>query len=117
MDKNERGRKSLGDVERSELPNTATTDENIANQMVLDDRRIKVRDSRGYEHVKRTCLSHIKSTFRLRKAVRVSGAAFAHVRPKRMSISNALLAQFWRQLIAVDPCFSNCGARPPRRTG
>ena len=40
------------------------------HEMVLDDRRIKVRDSRGYEHVKRTCLSHIKSTFRHEKAVR-----------------------------------------------
>ena len=82
-----RGRESLGDDERSERPKTAITDENIANvhQMVLDDRRIKVRDSRGYEHVKRTCLSHIKSTFRNEKAVRAVGAAFAHVRPKTCS--------------------------------
>ncbi|GFW41870.1 histone-lysine N-methyltransferase SETMAR [Trichonephila clavipes] len=44
-----RGRKRLGDVERLGCPNTATTDENIAKvqQMLLDDRRIKVRDSRG----------------------------------------------------------------------
>ncbi|GFX01734.1 HTH_48 domain-containing protein [Trichonephila clavipes] len=35
-----RGRKSLGNIERSRRPNTATTDENIAkvHQMVLDDR-------------------------------------------------------------------------------
>ncbi|GFX22224.1 HTH_48 domain-containing protein [Trichonephila clavipes] len=41
-----RGRKSLGDVERSGRPSTATTDENIAkvHQMVLDDRRIKVKE-------------------------------------------------------------------------
>src|SRR5436190_10871232 len=56
-----RGRKSLGDAERLGRPKTATTDENIAkvHEMMLDDRRIKMRDSRGYEHVKRTCLSHI----------------------------------------------------------
>ncbi|GFY25143.1 HTH_48 domain-containing protein [Trichonephila clavipes] len=37
-----RGRKSLGDDERSGRPNTATTVENIAqvHQMVLDDHRI-----------------------------------------------------------------------------
>ncbi|GFU63855.1 HTH_48 domain-containing protein [Trichonephila clavipes] len=36
------GRKSLGEVERSRRPNTATTDENISKvyQMVLDDHRI-----------------------------------------------------------------------------
>ena len=40
------GRKSLGDDERSWHPKTATTDENIAkvHQMMLDDRRIKVRE-------------------------------------------------------------------------
>ena len=41
-----RGRKSLGDDEHSGRPKTATTDENIAkvHQMVLDDRRIKMRE-------------------------------------------------------------------------
>ncbi|XP_018353526.1 PREDICTED: putative uncharacterized protein FLJ37770 [Trachymyrmex septentrionalis] len=39
-----RGRKSLGDDERSGRPKTATADENIAkvHQIVLDDRRIKI---------------------------------------------------------------------------
>ncbi|GFS92368.1 HTH_48 domain-containing protein [Trichonephila clavipes] len=39
-----RGRKSLGDDERSGRPNTAITDENIAkvHQMLLDDSRIKL---------------------------------------------------------------------------
>ena len=108
-----RGRKSLGDDGRSGRPKTATTGKNIAkvHQMVLDDRRIKERDSGGYQHVKRTCLSHIKSTFRHEKAVRALGAAFAHGRPKTCSNehSNALLAQFWRnkselwpRLITVD---------------
>ena len=84
-----RGRKSLGDDECSGRPKTATTDENVAkvHQMVPDDRRIKVRerDSRGYEHVKRTCLSHIKSTFSHERAIRALGAAFAHDRPKTCS--------------------------------
>ena len=41
-----RGRKSLGDSERSGRPKTASIDENIAkvHQMVPDDRRIKVRE-------------------------------------------------------------------------
>ena len=41
-----RGRKSLGDNERSCHTKIATTDENIAkvHQMVLDDRRMKVRE-------------------------------------------------------------------------
>ena len=41
-----RGRKSLGDDERSGRPKTATTDEDIAkvHQMVIDDRRIKERE-------------------------------------------------------------------------
>ncbi|GFT72908.1 HTH_48 domain-containing protein [Trichonephila clavipes] len=82
-----RGRKSLGDDERAGRPNTATIDENIAkvHQMVLNDHQIKVRDSRSYEHVKRTCLSYFKSTFRHEKAVCALGAAFASVRPKTCS--------------------------------
>ncbi|GFT01466.1 hypothetical protein TNCV_269851 [Trichonephila clavipes] len=81
-DEFKRGRKSLGDDKRSGRTNTATTDENIAkvHQMVLDDHLIY---SRGYEHVKRTYLSHIKSTFRDEKDVRALGAPFAHVRQKR----------------------------------
>ena len=45
-DEFKRGRKSLGDGERSGGPKTATTDENIAkvHQMELDDCRIKVRE-------------------------------------------------------------------------
>ncbi|GFX50631.1 histone-lysine N-methyltransferase SETMAR [Trichonephila clavipes] len=41
-----RSHKSLGDDESSGRPNTAPTNENIAkvHQMVLDDRRIKVRE-------------------------------------------------------------------------
>ena len=44
-DQFKRGRKNLGDDERSGRPKTATTNENFAkvHQMVLDDHRIKVR--------------------------------------------------------------------------
>ena len=82
-----RERKSFGGNERSGRPKTATTDENIAevHQMVPDDCRINVRESRGYEHVRRTCLSHIKLIFRREKAVRALGAAFAHGRSKTCS--------------------------------
>ena len=61
-------RKSLGDDECSGRLETATTDENIAkvHQMVLDDRRIKVReiaevtnDSRGQKNVFLTYLINI----------------------------------------------------------
>ena len=52
-------------------------------------------------------MSHIKSTFRHEKAVRVLGAT--DQKRVRMNISNALLAQFgsnksefWRRLITVD---------------
>ncbi|GFW64917.1 HTH_48 domain-containing protein [Trichonephila clavipes] len=40
-----RGRKSLGDIERSGRPNTVTTDKNIAkvHQMALEDHRVKVK--------------------------------------------------------------------------
>src|SRR5436190_14865022 len=64
-----RGRKSLGDDERSGRPKTATTDENIAkvHEMVLDDRRIKVREiakvmNMSKERVCHIKYSHIKST-------------------------------------------------------
>ena len=52
----ERGRKSLGDDERSGRsgrPKTATTDENIikVQHMMLDDCRIKVREIAGFINV------------------------------------------------------------------
>ena len=56
-----RGRKSLGDVERSGRPKTATTDENIAkvHQMVLDDRRMKVREIAVVMNMSKECVCHI----------------------------------------------------------
>ena len=70
---------------------------------MLDDHRIKVReiaDGGGYEHVKKMCLSHIKSTFRHEKAVRALGAAFAHGRPKTYSNE-----YFQRSVGAINPSF------------
>ncbi|GFV54175.1 HTH_48 domain-containing protein [Trichonephila clavipes] len=103
-----RGRKSLGDDERSGRPNTATTDETIAkvHQMGLDDRRIKVKGyHRGYEHVKRTCLSPINSKFRHEKAVHVLGAILAHVRPK--TCSNEHFQRSVGALGAINPSFGD----------
>ncbi|GFW45569.1 histone-lysine N-methyltransferase SETMAR [Trichonephila clavipes] len=78
--------------------------------MVLDDRRIKVRNSRGYEHVKRTCLSHIKSTFMRKLSTRwVPRLLTLDQKRVRKNFPNALSAQFmrnksefWRRLITVD---------------
>ncbi|GFW76988.1 mariner Mos1 transposase [Trichonephila clavipes] len=108
-----RGHKSLGDYERSVHPNTATTDENIAkvHQMVLVDRRIKVRDSRGYEHVKK-CVCHILNQhlgMRKLSARWMPRLLTLDQKRVRKNISNALLAQFrcnkskfWSLLITVD---------------
>ncbi|GFY18111.1 histone-lysine N-methyltransferase SETMAR [Trichonephila clavipes] len=61
-------------------PSTATTDVSIANvhQMVLDDRRIKVREIAEVMNMSKDRVCHVKSTFRHEKAVRTFGAAFAH---------------------------------------
>ena len=82
-----RGHKILENYERSGCPKIVTTDENITqvHQMVLYDHRIKERESRGYEHVKITYLSHIKSTFRHEKTVRALGVMFAPIRPRTCS--------------------------------
>ena len=56
-----RDRKSLEDDERSGRPKTATTDENIAKvqQMVLDDRRIKVREIAEVMNMSKERVCHI----------------------------------------------------------
>ena len=56
-----RGRKSSGDDERSGRSKTATTDENIArvHQMVLDDRRIKVREMAAVMNTSQERACHI----------------------------------------------------------
>ncbi|XP_030758168.1 protein GVQW3-like [Sitophilus oryzae] len=53
--------KSLGDDERSGHPKIATTDDNIAkvHQMVLDDRRIKVREIAEVKNRSKERICHI----------------------------------------------------------
>ena len=55
------GCKGLGDDERSGRPKIATTDENIAkvHQMVLDDRRIKVREVAEVMNMSKERVCHI----------------------------------------------------------
>ena len=109
-----RGRKSLGDDERSGCPKTATTDENIAkvHQMVLEDHRIKVRQiakitNMSKERVCYTLNQHFG--MRMLSARWVSRLLTLDQKRVRMNISSALLAQFrrnkyefWRRLITVD---------------
>ncbi|KAJ0176850.1 hypothetical protein K1T71_008029 [Dendrolimus kikuchii] len=54
-------RKSLADDESSGRPETATIDENIAkvHQMVLDDRRIKVREIAEVRNISKERVCHI----------------------------------------------------------
>jgi len=109
-----RGRKSLGDDERSGRPKTATADENIAkvHQIVLDDRRIKVREIAEVMKMSKERVCHIlhehlgMTKLSARWVPRLLTLDQKRV---RMNISNALLAQFrcnksefWRRLITVD---------------
>ena len=105
-----RGRTSLGDDERSGRPKIATTDENIAkvHQMVLDDRRIKVREIVEVMNMskERVCyILHQHLDMRKLSARWVPRLLTL----KRMNISNAVLAQFrhnksefWPRLVTVD---------------
>ena len=109
-----RGRKSLGDDERSGRPKTATTDENVAmvHQMVLDDRRIKVKEIAEVMNMPKERVCHILNQHSgMRKlSVRwVPRLLTVNQKRVRMNISNALLAQFrrnkskfFRRLITVD---------------
>ena len=109
-----RGRKSLGDDERSGRPKTATTDENIAkvHEMVLDDRRIKVREIAEVMNMSKERVCHILNQhldMRKLSARWVPRLLTLDQKRVRMKISRALLAQFrrnksefWRRLITVD---------------
>lgn len=109
-----RGRKSLGDDERSGRPKTVTTDDNIAkvHQMVLDDRRIKVREIAEAMKMSKERVCHILNQdlgMRKLSARWVPRLLTLDQKRVRMNISNALLAQFrrnksefWRRLITVD---------------
>ncbi|XP_030749345.1 protein GVQW3-like [Sitophilus oryzae] len=109
-----RNRKSLGDYERSGRPKTATTDDNIAkvHQILLDDRRIKVREIAEVMNISKERVGHILNQdlgMRKLSACWVPRLLTLDQKPVRMNISNAMLAQFrrnksefWRRLITVD---------------
>lgn len=109
-----RGRKSLGDDDRSGRPKTSTSDDNIAkvHEMVLDDRRIKVREIAEVMKMSKERVCHIlKEELHMRKlsARWVPRLLTLDQKRVRMNISNALLAlfrrnksEFWRRLITVD---------------
>ncbi|GFY05155.1 histone-lysine N-methyltransferase SETMAR [Trichonephila clavipes] len=109
-----RGCKSLGDVESSGRPNTATTDENIAkvHQMLLDDRRIKMREIAEVMNMSKERVCHILNQhlgMRKLSARWVPRLLMLDQKRVRKSISNALVAQFrrnksefWHRLITVD---------------
>lgn len=61
------GRTSLGDDERSGRPKTATTDNNIAqvHQMVLDNRRNKVREIAEATNISKELLNDFSILFLL----------------------------------------------------
>ena len=98
-----RGRKSSGDDERSGRPKTATTDENIAkvHQMVLDDRRIKVKEIAEVMNMSKERVCHILD---MRKLSARWVPRLLKVDQKRvgMNISNALLGH---SLDAINPSF------------
>ena len=92
-----RGRKSLGDGEGSERPKPATDDENIAkvHQMVLDDRRIKVRVIAEVINMSKERVCHILSQYlgmRKLSARWVPRLLTVDKKRVRMNISNVLLA-------------------------
>ncbi|GFW01902.1 histone-lysine N-methyltransferase SETMAR [Trichonephila clavipes] len=109
-----RGRKSLEVDKRSGLPNTTTTDENMAkvNQMVLDDHGIKVREIAEVMNNSKERVCHILNQhlgMRKLSARWVPRLLPLDQKRVRMNLSNALLAQFrrnnsefWRRLIPVD---------------
>ncbi|KAG7313617.1 hypothetical protein JYU34_000775 [Plutella xylostella] len=108
-----RGCKSFRHDERSGRPKTATTDDNIAkvHEMVLDDRRIKVREIAEAMKMSRERVCHILNQdlgMRRLSARWLPRLLTSDQRRVRMNISNALLAQFrrnksefWRCLITI----------------
>ena len=109
-----RGRTSLKDEERSGRPKTATTDDNIAqvHQILLDNRRIKVREIAEAMNMSKERVCHVlHEDLGMRKlsARWVPRLLTLDQKRVRMNVSNALLAQFrrqksefWRRLITVD---------------
>jgi len=109
-----RGRRSLEDDERPGRPKTVTTNDNIAkvHQLVLDDRRIKVREIAEIMKMSKERVCHILNQdlgMRKLSARWVPRLLTLDHKRARMNISSALLAQFrgnktefWRRLITVD---------------
>ena len=90
-------KRGLGDDERSVSPKTATTQENIAkvHQMVLDDRRIKVRGIAEVMKMSKERVYHILNQhlgMRKLSARWVPRLLTVDQKRVRMNISNALLA-------------------------
>ena len=104
----------MGYDERSGRPKTATTDENIGkvHQMVLDDRRIKVREIADVMNMSKERVCQILNQhlgMRKLSARWVPCLLTVNYKLVRINISNPPLAQFrrnksefWRQLITVD---------------
>ncbi|GFV31246.1 histone-lysine N-methyltransferase SETMAR [Trichonephila clavipes] len=109
-----RGRKSLGDDERSGRSNTATAVENIAkvHQMVLDDHRIKVRDITETMSMSKERVCHILNQHLSKRKLSarwVTRVLTLDQKRVRINISNAWLAQFrrnksqfWCRLITIN---------------
>ncbi|KMQ83449.1 histone-lysine n-methyltransferase setmar [Lasius niger] len=109
-----RGRTSLVDDERSGRQKTATTTDNIekVHQMVLDDRRIKVREIAEAVGISKERVCHILTEdlgMKKLTARWVPRLLTQDQKRNRMNISEALLKQFkrnksefWRRLITVD---------------
>src|SRR5436190_18847496 len=96
-----RGRKSLGDDERSGRPKTATTNENIAkvHEMVLDDGRIKVREIAEVMNMSKERVCHLLNQhldMRKLSARWVPRSLTLNQKCVRMKFLRALLAQFSR---------------------
>lgn len=90
------------DDELSEHPKTATTDDNIAQvrQIVLDDRRIKVKEIAEAMNISEECVYHIlHENLGMRKlsARWVPRSLTSDQKRVRINIYNAL----WRRLITV----------------
>ena len=108
-----RGSKSLGDDERSGRPKTATADDNIAkvHQMVLNDRRIKVRQIAEVMKMSKERVCHIlHQDLGMRKlsAHWVPPLLTLDQKRVRMNISNALLVQLRRNKSEVLAPINYC---------
>lgn len=108
-----RGRTSLGDDERLGRPQTATTDDNIAqvHQMVLENRRIKVTEIAEAMSISKERVCHILiEHLGMRKLTARWVLRLLTLDQKRvqMNICKALLAQFRRNKSRVLAPMNYC---------